>query len=179
MFPITGNLHTEHIDNIPALTIGGASATASISPCGNNAPAPAVASSGTSSLLPISDGDSCKVIRFYPFAFCMLAIVLEYSAWIQWPRVRSTLTLQPSQVFSKKSPDTGSAGPFYCYLFIESCSNPWEVPATGSYQNGRNRSEQDQVSLIEEGQSYKGICRTGVKLNDTNEDIKQVKQHVA
>ena len=60
MFPITGNLHTEHIDNIPALTTGGASATASISPCGNNAPAPAVASSGTSSLLPISDGDSCK-----------------------------------------------------------------------------------------------------------------------
>ena len=45
----------------------------------------------------------------------------------------------------------------------------------GEYQNGRNRSEQDQVSLIEEGQSYKGICRTGVKLNDTNEDIKQVK----
>ena len=45
----------------------------------------------------------------------------------------------------------------------------------GDYQNGRNRSEQDQVSLIEEGQSYKGICRTGVKLNDTNEDIKQVK----
>ena len=43
------------------------------------------------------------------------------------------------------------------------------------YQNGRNRSEQDQVSLIGEGQSYKGICRTGVKLNDTNEDIKQVK----
>ena len=45
----------------------------------------------------------------------------------------------------------------------------------GFYQNGRNRSEQDQVTLIEEGQSYKGICRTGVKLNDTNEDIKQVK----
>ena len=61
MFPIKGNLHTEHIDKIPALAISGVSATASISPCGNNAPAPAVSSSGTSSLLPISDGDSCKV----------------------------------------------------------------------------------------------------------------------
>ena len=61
MFPITGNLHAEHIDNIPALTIGGASATASISPYGNNAPAPAVATSGTSSLLPVSNGDSSKV----------------------------------------------------------------------------------------------------------------------
>ena len=38
MFPITGKVHTEYIVYIPALTIGGVSATASISPCGNNSP---------------------------------------------------------------------------------------------------------------------------------------------
>ena len=42
MFPITGKVHTEYIVYIPALTIGGVSATASFSPCGNNAPALAV-----------------------------------------------------------------------------------------------------------------------------------------
>uniref|UniRef100_A0A7N2MHM3 Uncharacterized protein n=1 Tax=Quercus lobata TaxID=97700 RepID=A0A7N2MHM3_QUELO len=80
-----------------SLTIGGVSATASISPCGNNAPAPApaVASSGTSSLLPVSDGDSCK----------SWSTPLGPSGQESW----STLTLQASQVFSKKSPDTGSA----------------------------------------------------------------------
>ncbi|GMY34253.1 probable ADP-ribosylation factor GTPase-activating protein AGD14 [Fagus crenata] len=60
MFPVTGNVCTEHIHNIRALPIGGASATASILPRGGSASAPAVASSGTSSLLPIGSGDSFR-----------------------------------------------------------------------------------------------------------------------
>ena len=47
------------------------------------------------------------------------------------------------------------------------------------YQNVRNKSKQDQASLIEEAESYKGICRTSVKLNDISEDTEQVKRHVA
>ena len=59
MFPVTGNVCTEHIHNIRALPIDGASATASILPRGGSASAPAVASSGKS-LLPIGGGDSFR-----------------------------------------------------------------------------------------------------------------------